>query len=676
MSKPPLIHQATSATVIRQDDPPTANDQSEKPLEDSKSEHTTATNRHVAEEVVPRGSGPSVHDILAFIGISIMLIWPWIFFGVVWAKKGIQMNNHVAKVITNNPHATTYFITLICSIISMIVSVLFSLSIIRFAQELVSHRHPTEPFTLSVLLAFRRQTWPWGKSLKDAKSLMTKKKWWPAVLLIICVLTFPHLISSTTSLLTPAPFNRTVALTGTELDFSSTASDCLAWFAAHPIANNCGWQFYKGIPYTNCLGENQMVDVLEAGRGNILELVTNNTQSLTFSQLGAEDGLHFLGPIRGLLPIGPNGVPAFNTLAPSPFSKPEVVAGMTSYSYTLNHQGLKSNVSCSYAQTNPFVVGALFPGYGGAIQYNASCASLGGAEVLTNVLSLHSTYGNNTLVYWACQSVVNGVPVASYTVYLTGYNFYKSEIGNIICTVNPVQAAIFPVTYQSAARIFTTAGPTIAAPIAFSTHINNALIGLGDIISEGQNFQSNQVAESVFTFGVKSFGVLPQQSFLYLQLFEQMIQGILEYETTYIRLIYSTVPNPPASCKRSVDGMVKYAVIGWFVTSANIGFLIPMTIINGAALIALLLAVLLAKTGGYIFHPFHPRPVTYGDHIGDHEQVPDEWRHKVTFHPTSVFKEYFNSQVKDNITDGVKGVAVQTAQKQVGDRVLNAVTSS
>ena len=305
MSKPPFAHQATSATLIQPDDPlPTANDQSEKPLEDSKSEHTTgmfcvfgiqlcsnlhaATNHHVEGEVVhTRGSGPSVHDILAFIGISIMLIWPWIFFGVVWAKKGIQMNNHVAKVITNNPHATTYFITLICSIISMIVSALFSLSIIRFAQELVSHRQPTEPFTLSVLLAFRRQTWPWGKSLKDAKSLLTKKKWWPAVLLIVCVLTFPHLISSTTSLLTPAPFNRTVALTGTELDFSSTASDCLAWFAAHPISNNCGWQVsrseilqdaslmacgcqsYKGMQYTNCLGENQMVDVLEAGRGNV-----------------------------------------------------------------------------------------------------------------------------------------------------------------------------------------------------------------------------------------------------------------------------------------------------------------------------------------------------------------------------------------------------------------------
>jgi uncharacterized membrane protein len=231
-----------------------------------------------------------------------------------------------------------------------------------------------------------------------------------------------------------------------------------------------------------------------------------------------------------VLPIGPNGVPAFNTLAPSPFSKPEIVAGMTSYDYTLNHQGLESNVSCSYAQTRPFVFQGLDPGYNLAIQYNASCASLGGAEVLTNVPAFRSVYSNNTLVYWACQSVANGVPVASYTVYLTGLNLYAPEIGNIVCTVKPMQAAIYPVTYQSTERIFTTAGPTTAAPIAFSTHINNALVGLGDIITEGQNFQANLVAESVFTFGVKSFGVLPQQNSLYLQLFEQMIQGILEYE--------------------------------------------------------------------------------------------------------------------------------------------------
>lgn len=181
-----------------------------------------------------------------------MLVWPWIFFGVVWAKKGIQMDNHMAKVVTDNPHATTYFVTLICSFISMIISALFSIAIIRFAQELVTNRAPTQPFHLRVLLAFRHQTWPLGKSWKDFHYLMAPGRWWPAVLLIICVTTFPHLISSTTSLLTPAPFNRTAILTGTELNFSSSAADCVAWFEENPLANNCDWQvsqlIYPQIP--------------------------------------------------------------------------------------------------------------------------------------------------------------------------------------------------------------------------------------------------------------------------------------------------------------------------------------------------------------------------------------------------------------------------------------------
>ena len=213
-----------------------------------------ATNRPVdgEEPVHSPDLGLSVLDILPLIGIFIMLTWPWIFIAVVWVKNGIQMNNHVAQVITNNPHATTYFITLICSIISMIVSALFSLSIIRFAQELVTFGRPTAPFTARVLLAFRHRNWTLGRSVKY---LMSRRRWWCALLLIICLFTFPHLISSTTSLLTPAPFNRTVELTGTELDFSSTASDCLTWLVANPISNNCSWQvsYSKKPPDTSLI---------------------------------------------------------------------------------------------------------------------------------------------------------------------------------------------------------------------------------------------------------------------------------------------------------------------------------------------------------------------------------------------------------------------------------------
>jgi len=131
-----------------------------------------------------------------------------------------------------------------------------------------------------------------------------------------------------------------------------------------------------------------MVDVLEAGRGNvswkctspsqILGLHSNNSESLSFSQLGARDGLHFLGSIRGLLPIGPNGVPVFDTLKPSPLSNPEINGGIISYNYTLDHQGLAFNVSCRYEPTCNVVVTALVPNSSVALQYcnSASCASL------------------------------------------------------------------------------------------------------------------------------------------------------------------------------------------------------------------------------------------------------------------------------------------------------------
>ena len=133
-----------------------------------------------------RGSGPSFLDILLLEGIIIMLIWPWIFFGVVRYKDGIKFSNNLSTVVTTNPHATTYFITLICSIISMSVGYLFSGAIIRFAQEWITDKK-TRPFHLQVLLALRHQGWPWGKSLKY---LVRKDTWWPAALVVLCVLTF------------------------------------------------------------------------------------------------------------------------------------------------------------------------------------------------------------------------------------------------------------------------------------------------------------------------------------------------------------------------------------------------------------------------------------------------------------------------------------------------------
>jgi len=260
--------------------------------------------------------------------------------------------------------------------------------------------------------------------------------------------------------------------------------------------------------------------------------------------------LHFLGPIRGVLPIGPNGVPAFDTLGPSPFSNNKTAAGIVSYNYTLEHQGLASGVSCSYADQSPIRFGAV-PGVDApwVLQYNATCDSDGKADVLTDVLTLIVPNANNTLAFWACQSPPAAGKSPTYFIYLRGKGAkageYQDSIGNITCTVSPIHPAIYPVTYQSLPRIFSMTESIANATQVYPTLIKRALVGLSGIIHEAQNSQANLVAESVITFGVKSFGLRPyEKNETYLELYQSMIQGILEYEvrpftSLYIRFSYS-----------------------------------------------------------------------------------------------------------------------------------------
>ena len=267
----------------------------------------------------------------------------------------------------------------------------------------------------------------------------------------------------------------------------------------------------------------------------ILELVTNNSRGLIFNQLGADDGPHFVGSIRGVLPVGPNGLSAFNTLNPSPLSDPRILAEVSSYDYTLDQQGLAFNVSCSYQPTSPIQYRASSPT---VLQYNvSSCAGLGGTNVSTNVS--YSVLGANTLLYWACQAAPNDTEATSYSLYLRGIrSSYEDNIGNMTCTVSSIQPAIFPVAYRSSKRSFSAGSPLPAsesATLASPLLINYALIGLGAVIAEGQNSDSNLVAESVVTFGVQSFDLPPYaRSDEYLRLYEQMIQGILEYEVCLV----------------------------------------------------------------------------------------------------------------------------------------------
>ena len=108
-------------------------------------------------------------------------------------------------------------------------------------------------------------------------------------------------------------------------------------------------------------------------------------------------------------------------------------------------------------------------------------------------------------------------------------------------------------------------------------------------------------------------------------------------QVSYLRLIYSTVGTQPDDCNRNVTGSVNYLVVGWFVSRANIGFLIPITIINGAAFVALVIAMWIAWTNGHKFRPSHPRRVIIAEEDFDEkERVPAEWSRDVSYHPMTV----------------------------------------
>ena len=210
---------------------------------------------------------------------------------------------------------------------------------------------------------------------------------------------------------------------------------------------------------------------------------------------------------------------------------------MISYDYTLNQQGLKSNVSCNYTETFPFRAVSLDAGNPAilAIDYNVSCTDQGETDALTNVPAFRSAWSNNTLVYWACQ---DEIPTASYTIYLAGLTDYKKTVGNITCVINPIQSAIYSMKYRSTEDIFSATEANASSPITFSTLINNALVGLGALISDSQNYESNLFAETILDSGLRALGPSADpelQSPQYLSMYEQMIQGVIEYEVCPVK---------------------------------------------------------------------------------------------------------------------------------------------
>ena len=207
-------------------------------------------------------------------GIFVMLLWPWILLATIWARGGVQMSDHLARVVKNYPQRVSFFITLLGNIVSIVIGIIFSTAVLRFSQEWATNNDQVTVFDVSLISAFRNQSWPWG--IKDHKYLLVRNRWLPVVLAGGCIAAFALVPSGTTSLITPVSFHRTWNLTGTELDFSSNA-DCVQWLLHEEVPFLCSLVgLYWGsqdnpLELPDCDGKNpnQLVVLLESGRSSV-----------------------------------------------------------------------------------------------------------------------------------------------------------------------------------------------------------------------------------------------------------------------------------------------------------------------------------------------------------------------------------------------------------------------
>jgi len=147
------------------------------------------------------------------------------------------MYNHLAKAVQDHPVTTNFFTTFLSNIVSITVSSLFSVAVVRYSQGWVMNNDHVTVFDVSLISAFSHQNWPWSIT-NDLNHLLVQGRWFPVALAGVCMAAFSFVQPGITSLITPVSFYRMVPLKATEIDFSSNAADCGHWFKGHWV-NNC-----------------------------------------------------------------------------------------------------------------------------------------------------------------------------------------------------------------------------------------------------------------------------------------------------------------------------------------------------------------------------------------------------------------------------------------------------
>ncbi|TFK73339.1 hypothetical protein BDN72DRAFT_893970 [Pluteus cervinus] len=530
----------------------------------------------------------------------ILLLAPWILYGVVSHHGQLTLGHSAADQIASNSRIVTHVVVTLAGIVASAVTYLFGAALVCVVQKWASRPPSTVPTNLMrpVRIRYLGQLANIGR----LRLIFAYNSWEAVAVSALAVVLYAagnQLLAGISAMFTPQVVSLTTPLTGSEIDFSATDSTCINWYtnASQSLTQDCGYTVLNGFMFTTCLGENQLTEVIQAGRDNAVLL--NSSAPNTFPRL---NGTRFLGSFPGVLVTGPNGM---NPFGPVYLDDVLALAGPpgTVYNYTLPLQGISLDVNCAYKDDTIVGVQVLpltdTQGNPAAelLVWNSTCPA--GTLPFHNSEGDYQTFATDkSMGIWACKQNPPNNRSLSYSIYLHGVNDYRQAVGNMTCTVD-VALADYEIEYLGAENSFrTNQGPNITdgSPNVFTSVFDDVIWSAVGVGTDSQTANAgNLVTEAVLAIGAEYYGLdQTARSETYTMILSNILQGMLSYQSGYHRLVLSRGQDIlPPDCFRTIAGNVHYLGIGWATHSGQFDspFLLGYTAVLLLALIMYCLAL-------------------------------------------------------------------------------------
>ncbi|KZS96872.1 hypothetical protein SISNIDRAFT_482652 [Sistotremastrum niveocremeum HHB9708] len=413
---------------------------------------------------------------------------------------------------------------------------------------------------------------------------------------IASAIVFGVLTAAYTTILAPLPIVLSEPLSGWEIDFLATDASCSAWFSDNNLFSfgACGWQNLSGLGVSTCWSSGKRLEIMTAGR-SASQIVKEFKQQL--DQLGSPSlqevveiyemgGSTFYGSTGGAVPQGPASDKHLDTTQ--------------SYSRqansSLDQQGIDISVSCQYINESPMT--AFLDQSSSMVNVTGYCPDgQGQTWLLPNSSFIVASLD--------CPESVSTPNLESHLLYFSNYGTGGSYeiIGNISCEVNgSITTGHLDYNSPPSAFSWNSDGSVETRDQSFRV-LENSMDALIYVLETSQSEDGNLFIDAInsiyvpFVMNQTLVTGAPQLSFL--SMLETMTRGVLEYEASFLRLIFTlqmltqtselTKTNP---CTRPLTGAMQRSTYGWEMNSHALLAFLPIGI-SGIVLIILFAWVIL-----------------------------------------------------------------------------------